>query len=146
MRLLVTFDAKSQKTFKHLVKLTVPPTLEALESEAARVLAKVAQDAARGVASEVYFIYAGHGDVKKGEGYLVLQNGRLERSAFERMLLDGSKARVTHVIVDACKSFFFASERGPGGERVPLQPSFCAQRAAKPGGLCALDLRRSRDP
>ncbi len=123
-RLFVTFDSKSQRTFQHLVKKARPPTLDSLRRSAAQVLEKVERDAALGVASEIYFIYAGHGDVQKGEGYLVMQDGRLTRSEFERMLLDRSKARVTHVIVDACKSYFFASGRGPGGERVPYARAF----------------------
>ncbi len=47
---------------------------------------------------------------------MVLEDRRLTRSDLRELLARSPAAR-NHVFVDACKSYFFAFEKGPGGQR-----------------------------
>lgn len=66
---------------------------------------------------EWIFYFSGHGDVAHGEGYVVLDDGRLTRSILYEELLAASPATENHVLVDACKSFFMAYGKGQRGKR-----------------------------
>ncbi|AKU94918.1 hypothetical protein AKJ09_01582 [Labilithrix luteola] len=79
----------------------------------------VSQAASRGVATVVYFVYAGHGDVKNGQGYVTLEDARLTGPELLHAFSKVPATRI-HVVVDACASYFLAVGRGPGGERRPL--------------------------
>lgn len=80
-------------------------------------------DLARGDEPELFFIYAGHGDVAAdGQGYLNLHDSKLERRELYRTIVGPSRARFVHVIIDACKSYFMVKSRGKGSwqdDRVP---------------------------
>ncbi len=74
---------------------------------------------------ELLLFYAGHGNVDGGEGYVVLaDHGRLTRSDLYERILEPSRAARNHVFVDACKSYYLAFERGPGGTHVPYGERF----------------------
>ncbi len=98
------------------------------EAEFRRALRTLAADvehaAGRGVEAEVFFVYAGHGNVRDAEGYVSLEDARLTGAALSKALLEGSRASRVHVIIDACFSYFLAYGRGPGGERRPLPEGF----------------------
>jgi hypothetical protein len=87
--------------------------------------ARMQQRAARGETVELLLFYSGHGDVAAGEGYVVLEDRRLTRSALHALLARSPAAR-NHVFIDACKSYFLAFERGPGGNREAYARSFVA--------------------
>jgi hypothetical protein len=95
-----------------------PATLRAVHAAILEARAAVLAARAHGQASELYFYYSGHGDVDRGEGYVLLEDARLTRSALADLLQEVDADR-NHVIVDACKSYFLAFERDPGGERQP---------------------------
>jgi hypothetical protein len=65
---------------------------------------------------ELVVFYSGHGDVEHGEGFVVLEDEHLTRRRLVE-LLERSPATRNHVIIDACKSYFLAFEKGPGGRR-----------------------------
>jgi hypothetical protein len=65
---------------------------------------------------ELLVFYSGHGDVEHGEGFVVLEDQRLTRRRLVE-LLERSPATRNHVIIDACKSYFLAFEKGAGGRR-----------------------------
>ena len=73
---------------------------------------------AKGLRTELFIFYSGHGDVDGGEGYVVLAGQRLTRTRLFA-LLSQSPATYNHVFVDACKSYFLVFDRGPGGRRAP---------------------------
>ncbi|HET9959984.1 MAG TPA: caspase family protein [Polyangiaceae bacterium] len=75
-----------------------------------------------GFETEPLVFYSGHGDVANGEGYVVLEGGRLTRSRLFAMLAQ-SPASHNHVLVDACKSYYLVFDRGPGGRRSPYASS-----------------------
>jgi hypothetical protein len=70
----------------------------------------------RGLRSAVYFIYAGHGQLRDDGGYLALADARLGEKEI-RQTIESLDASQTHVIVDACHADFLALGRGPGGRR-----------------------------
>jgi hypothetical protein len=81
------------------------------------------RERAAGRAVELLVFYSGHGDVAHGEGYVLLEDRHLTRSALGE-LLDASPATWNHVIIDACKSYFMAFEKGPGGRRARFAGGF----------------------
>lgn len=113
--LLASPDADTQRMFSH-VKAFAAPNNEALERAYAGLSARMRAAQARGSEVEFLFFYSGHGDVDQGEGYLLLDNARLTRSLLFSLLLRSPATR-NHVFIDACKSYYVAFDRGPGGQR-----------------------------
>lgn len=89
-----------------------------------RALGQLAQDVAqastRGVETVVYLVYAGHGNVKNGQGYITLEDARITGAELAQIVGRIPATRL-HVIVDACASYYLAYSRGPGGERRALE-------------------------
>jgi hypothetical protein len=67
-----------------------------------------------------YFVYAGHGNTKKQTSYITLEDQRLSGPTL-RTLINKVGPHQTHIIVDACHSYFLAHSRGPGGRRRRLR-------------------------
>ncbi len=111
-RLLTVPDADTAKL--HPAASPIAPTEEAVRRTFAELID--AMNRADGPV-ELLFFYSGHGGVAHGEGYVVLEGGRLFRSTLHRELIAASPAARNHVIVDACKSYFMAYPKGPGGQR-----------------------------
>jgi len=88
-----------------------------------RLAAQMQRERAAGREVELLVFYSGHGDVARGEGYVLLEDRHLTRSALAA-LLARSPANRNHVIIDACKSYFMAFEKGPGGQRAPFAGGF----------------------
>jgi hypothetical protein len=114
--LLSRFDDNTRRLHAQAMAEAQDPRRAELAATVAQVKADVARARARGVRTVLYFIYAGHGKVEDGRGYLALEDGRLYGADLERVI-DATSADDTHVIVDACYSVFLAFSRGPGGER-----------------------------
>lgn len=98
----------------------VPPTRAALQSAVAALAAEVAVARDRGRRPVLYLAYAGHGTVNEGRGYIALEDERLGGAELLAQVIDPVGAAETHVIVDACNSFFLVLDRGPGGRRRSL--------------------------
>lgn len=90
------------------------------------------RDAGRTV--ELLVFYSGHGDVEHGVGYVVLEDRRLTRTLLAE-LLERSPATRNHVVIDACKSYFLAFEKGPGGRRTRFTGDFAVPSELTPGRL-----------
>ena len=89
------------------------PSAPAIFDKLARYNARDGADVDRGDEPELFFIYAGHGDVDAtGQGYINLRDGKLTRAELYRDVVAPSKARFVHVIIDACKSYFMVNSRG----------------------------------
>jgi hypothetical protein len=93
-------------------------------AELARVVGLLAKDIRRarrrGLRTVLYLVYAGHGNVRQGRGYLGLEDHRLTGRHLRERVIDRAGADRSHVIVDACHSYFLAHSRGPGGRRREL--------------------------
>jgi len=79
--------------------------------------AGIAEAHRAGKRTELYFVFAGHGDVEAGVGYLDLEDGRIDSTFLEQEVVDRVAADVQHIILDSCNSFFVVNPRKPGGRR-----------------------------
>jgi hypothetical protein len=132
--LLTELDAESARLYGPSVPAHAAPSVSQLDAAMARLAGAMREARATGARTAFYFVYAGHGDVdgQAGEGYVALGQERFSRSELEAHVLAVSPADTNHVIVDACRSFYLAAGRGPGGSRRPWpQPYFDASAAAR---------------
>ncbi len=111
--LFTLLDAETQAQWPELVAEAELPEKAAILARVERVFAQIAADKARGVGTELYFVYSGHGMVdEQGEGRLGLAGGTFSRSDLYEHVLSRSPADVNHLIVDACDAYFFVQARG----------------------------------
>jgi hypothetical protein len=117
VHLLSELDRDTRGLFPRLADLAKPPTTKGVVAAAADIArrSKAALDAGRSV--EVYFVFAGHGDVDRGTGFLELADGSFTAGDVDKHILAGIPATRTHVILDSCNSFFVINARKPGGRR-----------------------------
>lgn len=116
-RLLVTLDATTRQLYPRL-KPDGGPRLADIERVFAELSERIENAMRGGATTELLFFYSGHGGVEGGEGYIVMEGEPLTRTKLYG-LLARSRATHNHVVVDACKSFFLAFDKGPGGTRRP---------------------------
>jgi hypothetical protein len=120
--LLVVPDAETRELFPN-TKPQGPATRAALRAAFDAAKAKVTAARAAGRPTDLYFLFAGHGDTADGRPFLQLDDAKLWREDLAEMLR-GAGADANHVVVDACFASAFVSDRGPGGERDRLPPGF----------------------
>jgi hypothetical protein len=125
--LLVNLDEDSRRLHANVAS-SGSPGPEQVRIAFATLKQEMERARQRGDSVDFYFFFSGHGDVDNGEGYVVLDNGKLTRGQLHRDILSASPATTNHVIVDACKSYFLAFEKGVGGERKDY-PAHFAERA-----------------
>jgi hypothetical protein len=110
-----------------------PPRMAELRQAVARLRVEVAAARAAGKKTVLYVAYAGHGKAEAGDGYVMLEDARLRGPDLLTEIIDPVGAAATHLLVDACHSYFAVLGRGPGGTRRPLsgfsQLPAIAQRA-----------------
>jgi hypothetical protein len=117
--LLSRLDDNTRLLHPQAAAEALEPRRAALEQSVAQLVADVAQAQRRHVETDFYFVYAGHGDVRDGQGYVSLEDARITSDDLARLVAKVPATRV-HVIIDACASYFLAYSRGPGGERRPI--------------------------
>ncbi|HXU74821.1 MAG TPA: hypothetical protein VN947_36240 [Polyangia bacterium] len=111
--LFVVLDADTARLYPEAAAHAESPERAAIFDKLARFNAEMARDIDRGDEPELFFIYAGHGDVDgNGQGYINLRDSRLTRAELYRDIIAPSKAKFVHVVVDACKSYFLVNARG----------------------------------
>lgn len=119
VHLLTELDRDTETLAPHLKGTLTAPTKAAVERAKDAIARDVKAAIARGEQVDFYFVFAGHGDVDQGKGFLVLRDGRFTADEMET-LLKAIPATKSHVILDSCNSFFVLSARKPGGRRVPV--------------------------
>jgi hypothetical protein len=115
--LVSRFDENTRRVHSQAAAEAQDPRRGELVAVLDQVARDVARARARNVPTVLYFVYAGHGRVEGGRGYLALEDSRLYGLDLERLVVDKVRAGQSHLIVDACYSVFLAFGRGPGGER-----------------------------
>jgi len=144
--LLSRFDEGTRRLHPQAAAETQDPRRAELAHVVDQVAADVARARARQVPTIVFFIYAGHGNVENGRGYLTLEDARLYGADLEHLIVDRVAASETHFIVDACYSVFLAMSRGPGGERREAQGfSALGGLGARPGVGLLLSTSSARE-
>lgn len=116
VHLLTEFDRDTLRLFPALANVVQPPTKHNVSAVVAQISGEVAAARRAGRAAEFTFVFAGHGDVDAGRGFLELGDGRLTSDDLEA-LLSKVAATTSHVILDSCNSFFVINARKPGGRR-----------------------------
>jgi len=119
--LLARPDDNTRRLHPQVSAAAQPPNRASLDRAVASAAELVSDARARGQPTALYFVYAGHGNVRDGESYISLEDDRLTASDLEHRVVDAVPADQIHVIIDACYSGLLARARGPGGERRPLQ-------------------------
>jgi hypothetical protein len=117
VELLTDLDADSRTLYGAEAPAHRSPARREIDAAMSRLADRMKQARAQGARTAFFFVFAGHGDVQNGEGYLSVADGRFFRHELEQRILASSPADTNHVVIDACRSFFFAFDRGPGGER-----------------------------
>jgi hypothetical protein len=115
--LLADFDADTVGLFPRLAAIAGAPVRARLERAAAELAVRSAALAEAGRSVRFYFVFAGHGDVEDGQGFLELSDGRFTAEDL-RALVARVGAGETHVILDSCHSFSVVNPRRPGGKRL----------------------------
>lgn len=114
--LFSVLDDETARLFPNAAGSARPPTSGAIFDTLRRWNKEMEADRKAGRTTDLLFVYAGHGDVdKSGEGYVNLLGSKLTRRDLYQKVLAPSKADYLHLIIDACKSYFFVNRRG-GGE------------------------------
>jgi hypothetical protein len=115
--LLTSFDRATAAACPDLVSTTRPPTRTALDEAVGRLAAAARSARQRGEQITFYFVYAGHGDVENGRGFIDLEDGRIDGEFIETAIIERIPADTKHVVLDSCNSFFVMNPRKPGGRR-----------------------------
>jgi hypothetical protein len=115
--LLTTFDRPSAAAYPDLVGTARAPTRAAVEGAVAELAAAAQTARQNGDKTTFYFVYAGHGDVDNGRGFIDLDDGRIDGQFIENAIIEKIPADTKHVLLDSCNSFFVMNPRKPGGRR-----------------------------
>lgn len=124
--LLADFDRDTQRLFPDTKSRAMSPTRRNLEATGRGVAEQIRKARAAGHETELYFIFAGHGDVAQGEGFIEMLDARF-RSSELRGWLQAIPFTRAHVILDSCNSFFMLGVRKAGGRHFATSED--AQRA-----------------
>ncbi|HET9623592.1 MAG TPA: EF-hand domain-containing protein [Kofleriaceae bacterium] len=116
LTLLTELDHDTSRLFPALVPIVQAPSRAHVAAAARSIAAEVAAAQRAGDRVELYFVFAGHGDVDHGRGFLQLSDGAFDADDLEALVRQ-IHADHTHVILDSCNSFFVANPRKPGGRR-----------------------------
>lgn len=111
--LLTTLDGPTR-----LLSMTTDiaaPTRKNLDDAIARLAARMNETAG---SDTLTLVFAGHGDIAGGEGFLELEDGRLTATDLERLLASVPATRI-HLVIDACNAYFMLHPRKPGARTTP---------------------------
>lgn len=111
--LLAVLDEDTQRRFPGLAAQTRPPTRRELLDELKRLngLMRAAREA--GEQPVFFFVFTGHGKRgEAGEGSIALLGEPFTRTQLFTELIAPLQASVSHLIIDACDSYFFVNQRG----------------------------------
>jgi hypothetical protein len=128
--LLADFDRDTERLFPTTRPQATAPGLRNLEVAGKRLAEQVRTARAAGHETEVYFIFAGHGDVAEGEGFIELSDARFRSRDLEAWLRAIPFTRA-HVILDSCNSFFMLGVRKPGGRHFATSEDAARALAAR---------------
>lgn len=122
--LLARLDENTARLHPQALAEAALPRRAEFDKAVADLAADVGRAKAQGLRTEVFFVYAGHGNVRDGKAYLCLEDDRLTGKELSKALLEKVPATRIHLIVDACYSFLLAYGRGPGGQRREIEGGF----------------------
>ena len=120
--LVSRLDDNTRRLHPQAAAEALDPTAAGLELAVARITEDVRRAHAAGIPTVLYVAYAGHGNARDGEGYLMLEDTRLTGRMIAQQVLGRIDATESHLIVDACYSNFLVFGRGPTADvRKPVR-------------------------
>jgi hypothetical protein len=117
--LLARIDQNTRRLHAQAAAEAVPPRAAELERAVTRLAREIQRAKKRGIRTAFYLVFAGHGNVKRGDAYILLEDDRLNGKRLADLAARVG-AHQTHLIIDACHSGLLAQSRGPGGKRRAL--------------------------
>ncbi|MBX7117182.1 MAG: caspase family protein, partial [Myxococcaceae bacterium] len=114
LRLLTTADDDTARLFPETLTRAVKPTREVLKQSFQEMVTAIRQGKQAGHHTRAWFIFAGHGDVDRGRGFIELADGAFTGDDLVAALKEVD-ADEMHVILDSCNSYFVLAPRKPGG-------------------------------
>jgi len=129
--LLSEFDADTARLFPALLPIVKPPSRANVAKSAEQLARQADALRSRGVTVDFYFIFAGHGDVDRGRGFIELSDGPITADDLEAMIFRRVRASNLHIILDSCNAFFVINPRKPGGHRFPTPQQAAAEISAR---------------
>ncbi len=115
--LLTGFDAPSKLTHANWVSKALEPTKASMIAAIKLLSVRLGEEKRQGRSTQVVLIFAGHGDLDGGTGFIELQDSQLDADDFEKELVAQLPADNIHLIFDSCNSYFMLNPRKPGGKR-----------------------------
>lgn len=113
VRLLSVLDDDTQRRFPGLAAQTRPPSRKELREALSQLNAQMKQARAEGKQPVFFFVFTGHGQRgDAGEGSIALLGEQFTRTQLFEEVLTPLQASTTHLIIDACDSYFFVNQRG----------------------------------
>ena len=112
--LLTELDSETRALYPDAAQRTRRPTYASLMAAVSDIGAKLQ---ALSEPSELYVVFAGHGDVQGGQGFIELADRRLTSTQLEEKVIRAMPATRIHLILDSCNSYFMLNPRKPGGRR-----------------------------
>lgn len=128
--LLAELDRDTERLFPGARAQAQPPTSRGLSAVGQRLAAQILAARQAGHETELYFIFAGHGDVAEGQGFVEMADGRFTSNALKSWLRRIPFTRA-HVILDSCNSFFMLGVRKPGGRHFATSEDAARSMAAQ---------------
>ncbi|MBK8480656.1 MAG: hypothetical protein IPL40_05715 [Proteobacteria bacterium] len=119
--LLTRFDANTERLHRDVAAEAYRPRGGELSAAVALLASAASRAHEQGQRVLLYVVYAGHGQVERSEGFVLLEDRRLSGAMLRREIIERVGADETHLIVDACNSYYLAYSRGPGGRRRPYR-------------------------
>jgi hypothetical protein len=113
--LLTQLDAET--TALHPQVQARAPTRANLLLAVARLAEQLRHAHTAGIRSIVYIVFAGHGDLDRGQGYLDLADARLTARELDERVIQALPADRIHLVLDSCNSYFLLNPRKSGGKR-----------------------------
>ena len=129
--LLTQFDAETRVLFPRWLSAVRPPTRQNLDQSISALADALAHNHAQGRETNVIVVFAGHGDIDHGQGYLELLDGRLTAHDLELAVIQRLPATRLHLILDSCNSYFMLNPRKPGGVRFRSIPDEASSLLAR---------------
>ena len=115
--LLTQFDKESEILFLKWKNRSKLPTKSNLSLVVNELASKIQINQNKDIFVNVQIIFAGHGDIKDGKGFVELEDGRFTATDLEELIIKKLPANRIHLILDSCNSYFMLNPRKPGGKR-----------------------------
>jgi hypothetical protein len=113
---LTRLDENTRRVHQQVAAEAEAPVMAEFQKAIQALASDIRQARQRNIKTALYFVYAGHGNVRDGHGYVTLEDARIDGAMLEAEVLTKINADQTHFIVDACYSYFLAMGRSPGGQ------------------------------